>query len=290
MSDYKAVRSSLDISKRMAFYLERCDPANYSEKNRAETIRTLNDTLQGRTEQSIYTPVGIVNQICRPHFPNEILEICHDVSAFFTQKRHMLNDTYDIGYDGCHYDYKQYEKPGGRSLKVVDQALFDKAAKRGFPPKFFEETYFDQVTLYCLPKGVDFYGSTFQNCTFAVCRISVPSFVWASIYSSEFHSCVLEHADFFSASIEHTHFHDSVLSHVTFQKARLKSCNTIDCTLNNINYLNAVLDGCSFARVIPSNIHSLTAATITQSGATQEECLQNRDAIFQGLGVEQEVT
>ncbi len=174
-------------------------------------------------------------------------------------------------------------------LKIVNQKLFDRAAKHGFPPGFFRETYFDQVKLYCLPHNADAYGSLFQSCAFAVCRISGASFIGASLYSSEFYSCALDHVDFFAASFSNTHFHDSALSYVTFQKARLKDCNTIDCALDNINYLNATLDGCSLGRVTASSIYNLDSATITQGGATSEECHRNREAVFQALGVEQEV-
>ena len=218
---------------------------------------------------------------------NIIAVVRQDVQDFLRQKE-LLSQVYSKSSNSKAYHFKPYRSCDGHQLKVVDQKLFDKAAKHGFPPSFFRETYFDQVTLYCLPKHADLYGSIFQNCAFAVCRINAASFIGASLYSSEFHSCVLEHADFFNSSIVHTHFHDSALSHVTFQNARLKSCNTIDCTLDGINYLNATLDGCSFGRVTASGIRNLAAAAITRGGATAAECRQNRAAILQTLGVELE--
>ena len=220
------------------------------------------------------------------YYAGEIAILRQNIQDFQRQKM-MLTQPY-CKSSGKTYRFRTFDNSIGRSLKIVDQKLFDKAAKAGFPPEFFRETYFDQVNIYCLPEHADFYGSTFQNCAFAVCRISAPSFIGASIYSSEFHSCVLEYADFFESSIAHTHFHDSALSHVTFQKARMKSCNTIDCTLDSINYLTATLDGCSFGRVTASDVRNLDTATITQGGAGQEECRRNRDTIFQALGVEQE--
>lgn len=289
MSDYKAVRSSLDISKSIAFYLEMSDPAAFRQGDRAGTVRAINDVLQGRSEQTLETMLVELERKGGTYYAGEIAVLRRDIQDFQHQKE-LLSKVYNKGSTKASkaYRFKPYHSSGGHVLKIVNQKLFDMAAKNGFPPNFFRETYFDQVTLYCLPKGADFYGSMFQNCTFAVCRVSAASFIGASIYSSEFHSCVLEHADFFNASIAHTHFHDCTLSHVTFQKARLKSCNTINCTLNGINYLNAVLDGCSFGRVAAAGIRSLTTAAITQGGATQEECHRNRDAIFQALGVEQE--
>lgn len=286
MNDYKAVRSSLDISKSIAFYLEMSDPAAFRLRDRAGSIRTINDILQGRSEKTVEAMLAELEQKGGTYYAGEIAILRQNIQDFQRQKM-MLTQPY-CKSSGKTYRFRTFDNSIGRSLKIVDQKLFDKAAKAGFPPEFFRETYFDQVNIYCLPEYADFYGSTFQNCAFAVCRISAPSFIGASIYSSEFHSCVLEYADFFESSIAHTHFHDSALSHVTFQKARLKSCNTIDCTLDSINYLTATLDGCSFGRVTASDVRNLDTATITQGGAGQEECRRNRDAIFQALGVEQE--
>lgn len=286
MNDYKAVRSSLDISKSIAFYLEMSDPAAFRLRDRAGSIRTINDILQGRSEKTVEAMLAELEQKGGTYYAGEIAILRQNIQDFQRQKM-MLTQPY-CKSSGKTYRFRTFDNSIGRSLKIVDQKLFDKAAKAGFPPEFFRETYFDQVNIYCLPEYADFYGSTFQNCAFAVCRISAPSFIGASIYSSEFHSCVLEYADFFESSIAHTHFHDSALSHVTFQKARMKSCNTIDCTLDSINYLTATLDGCSFGRVTASDVRNLDTATITQGGAGQEECRRNRDAIFQALGVEQE--
>ena len=286
MNDYKAVRSSLDISKSIAFYLEMSDPAAFRLRDRAGSIRTINDILQGRSEKTVEAMLAELEQKGGTYYAGEIAILRQNIQDFQRQKM-MLTQPY-CKSSGKTYRFRTFDNSIGRSLKIVDQKLFDKAAKAGFPPEFFRETYFDQVNIYCLPEHADFCGSTFQNCAFAVCRISTPSFIGASIYSSEFHSCVLEYADFFESSIAHTHFHDSALSHVTFQKARMKSCNTIDCTLDSINYLTATLDGCSFGRVTASDVRNLDTATITQGGAGQEECRRNRDTIFQALGVEQE--
>ena len=289
MNDYKAVRSSLDISRSIAFYLEMSDPAAFRQADRAGSIRTINDILQGRSERTVEAMLAELEQKGGTYYAGEIAVLRQNIQDFQHQKM-ILTQPYSERSGKAYktYRFKNFDNGVGRSLKIVDQKLFDRAAKAGFPPGFFRETYFDQVTIYCLPEHADFYGSTLQDCAFAVCRISAPSFIGASIYSSQFHSCVLDHADFFSASIAHTHFRDSALSHVTFQKARLKSCNTIDCTLDSINYLTATLDGCSFGRVTASDIRHLDTAVITQGGASEEECRRNRDDIFHALGVEQE--
>ena len=215
MNDYKAVRSSLDISKSIAFYLEMSDPAAFRLGDRAGSIRTINDILQGRSEQTVEAMLADLEQKGGTYYAGEIAVLRQNIQDFQRQKT-MLTQSYSKSSSKT-YRFRTYDGGNGRSLKIVDQKLFDRAAKAGFPPEFFRKTYFDQVNIYCLPEHTDFYASIFQNCAFAVCRISDPSFIGASIYSSEFHSCVLEHADFFNASIAHTHFHDSVLSHVTFQ-------------------------------------------------------------------------
>lgn len=67
----------------------------------------------------------------------------------------------------------------------------------------------------------------------------------------------------------------------------MKSCNIIDNLLDHINFNCATMDGCAFGRVSAEEIWNLDRATITQGGATQEECRQNREAIFRALGIEQ---
>lgn len=52
-----------------------------------------------------------------------------------------------------------------------------------------------------------------------------------------------------------------------------------------INIGNCTLDGCSFARMRAKNIHRLETSTITQGGATPEECERLRVQTYQSLGV-----
>lgn len=288
MNDFKAVRSGLSISQSIISYLEKADPAAFLPGDWAKNIKVTNDILQGRSEKSVEELLTELDRTDNGYFTGELAALRQDVQDFLHQKA-LLSKTYNKGSNGTSHRFKTYRGFDGRSLKIVDQQLFDRAAKQGFPPNFFRETYFDRVQFYCLPEHADFCGSMFQECTFVVCRISAPSFIGASIYDSAFHSCVLEHGDFLGARLVYTHFHDSTLSHVTLQNARLKCCNTIDCTLNHVNYLNATLDGCSFGRVTPSDICNLPYAAITQGGATQEECRRNREAIFNALNVEQEI-
>ena len=286
MEQYKAVRSSLDISKRIAFYLEMSDIRNPRFGDRASVVRITNDILQGRSTTSVEDLLSDLEQQAGSYYADEIAVVRQDVQDFLRQKE-LLSTAY--GRSGsASYSFKHYRGCDGRTRKVIDQKLFDRAASDGFPPGFFRESYFDQVTIYCLPDHTDSFRSVFQNCAFAVCRIVGAAFDGASIYSSEIHSSLLQYVTFFQATFSHTHFHDSSLSHVSFQKARLKSCNMIDCALDSINYLDTTLDGCSFGRVTPADIRNLESATITQGGATAEECRENRAAIFRALGMGQE--
>jgi len=281
MDDYRAVRSTLDMSKSIAFYLEMSDPAGYPPEKRAGTVRAVNDILQGRSDLSLDMLHDLLEQKCTPYYAGEISAMWRDINSFMEQKA-LRSRPYNKSSSKT-YHYRTYDRDPERPLKIINQQTFDRAAKAGFPPGFFRESYFDQVTVYCLPDWADLNFSVFQSCHFAVCRINGAAFDGASIYDSRFHSVAMEHTTFFQATLAHTHFQDSGLTLVSFQKARLKSCNTMDCTLEHISYQDATLDGCAFGRVKARNIHNLLTANITQGGATEEECRQNRAAVLRTL-------
>ena len=52
MTRFQAVRSGAEISMSIADPLEQADPALYNGANRTQTIREVNDILQGRSELS----------------------------------------------------------------------------------------------------------------------------------------------------------------------------------------------------------------------------------------------
>ena len=72
MNDYKAVRSSLDISKSIAFYLEMSDPAAFRLRDRAGSIRTINDILQGRSEKTVEAMLAELEQKGGTYYAGEI--------------------------------------------------------------------------------------------------------------------------------------------------------------------------------------------------------------------------
>ena len=139
------------------------------------------------------------------------------------------------------------------------------------------------MTVYCMPEHADCNFSVFQDCTFAVCRISDARLDGTSIYGGEFHSCVIKDTIFFCASLADTHFMTAPSTAYRFKKAYLRRCNVLDCGLYSVNFLNTTLDGCSFGRVESRLIRNLHTATITQGGATEAECRQNRESIYKAL-------
>jgi len=264
-----------------------CDPVKYPPGDRAGIVRSINDTLQGRGEQTVEGLLTEMDAVCGrlAIYNSEWLMFCQAIQDFQHQKG-LLDQPYTKSSDK-QYKYRIFDLDAERPLKIVNQHLYDCAAKAGFPPNFFRETYFDRVTFYCIPDHTDFNFSYFSNCSFSVCRIREATFDGASISSSEFHSCAMQYATFYKAHITHTHFHDSTLRNVSFQEARLKSCNTVDCGLEGVGFLNATLDGCFFGRVAAHGIRNLHTATITQGGATDGEVKHNREAIFSALRPQQ---
>ncbi len=286
MHDYKAVRSGLDISKSIAFYLEMSDPAAFRLGDRAGSVKAINDILQGRSERSVESLLSELEQKGGSYYAGEIAVVRQNIQDFLHQK--------ELLYRSCGKSRDtEYTAPphiGRRPMRVINQELFDREVKKGFSPGFFQNAYFDQVTFYCLPDETDCSYSVFMNCSFAVCGIRDVSFDCTSIYDSEFYSSILSGPSFLLASIAHTHFHDCTLSHVNFNRAKMKSCNIIDCSLDHINFNCITMDGCTFGRVKSKEIWNLDRAAITQGGATHEECQRNRNAIFHALGAEQEVS
>ena len=282
MTRFQAVRSGGEISMSIADLLEQADPALYNGANRTQTIREVNDILQGRSELSFDMLYSMLEQKCGGE-TEKVEKVKRDAEAFRHQKlcrtlRYTMSGSQQYRYDTWDYDPQ-------RPLKIIGQPLFDHAAEHGFPPDFFTESYFDHVTIYCMPDNVDCSFSQFQSCQFSVCGIRGAVFDNATLDDTDFHSALLRMVNFTGASIAHSHFRDSSLVSVSFQEARLKSCLTLDCTLDRVDFLGAVLDGSSYGRVAASGIQNLPSATITQGGATQEEAERLRASVFHELAV-----
>lgn len=282
MAHFQAVRSGLAISQSIADMLERADPTQYNGANRVQTIRETNDILQDRSELSLDMLYSLLAQTCGGE-DGQVEKIRRDVEVFCVQKSNRARRYTLTGAQEYHYEMWDFDPK--RPLKIISQPLFDHAAEHGFPPDFFTESYFDHVTIYCMPDNVDCSFSQFQSCQFSVCGIRGAVFDNATLDDTDFHSALLRMVNFTGASIAHSHFRDSTLVSVSFQEARLKSCLTLDCTLDRVDFLGAVLDGSSYGRVAASGIQNLPSATITQGGATQEEAERLRASVFHELAV-----
>lgn len=281
MIDYKAVPSGLELSCRIADCLEASAPRGYAPNERPRAIRGLNDILQGRSTRSVDELLAELGKCEDIQLP----ALREDIRAFLRQKE-LLTVPYGKRPSRKRFTFKWMNGAEGRRLKIINQELYDRAAREGFPDDFFRESYFDHVTFYCLPKFADFLGSALYNCKFAVCRVTSASFIFSHIYDTEFYSSILNYVDFCSAALTHTHFRDCELSNVMAQKILMKRCNTIDCTMDGVDYAGAMLDGCTFGRITAGTIR-LDYATITQGGATAEECSRNKKAIYEALGVKE---
>ena len=208
----------------------------------------------------------------------------------FQAQKALLETPYTKPSGGKQYRYKTMDLDPARPLKVIDQQTYDRAAKAGFPKGFFQESCFDQVTLYCLPDNANCNFSRFHNCTFAVCRLAGVKFWEASLYGCEFHSCRVEYTLFPDATLSNTHFRDCAIHSAAFLRTRMSRCNTMDCAVGRLNLDGAVLDGCSYGRItrLPnSRIEALETVSFTMGGATQEEAQANRAAFFRAMGVQE---
>lgn len=283
MPDYKSVPSSLEISRRIADCLEDIDPIQYNGANRARRVQNINDRIQGRNDMPLAELLDWTERAQGGEYAARVQGLRQSIQDFQAQKA-LLATPY-TKTSGKQYKYRFMDLDPARPLKIINQQIYDWAAKAGFPLDFFRESYFDHVTLYCLPDRADCNFSRFDGCTFAVCRIQDVRFDGVSLYGSEFHSCAVSHTTFFHGILAHTHFRDCTMEWASFQRARLARCNFLDCTLDSVNFLAATLDGCSVGRCQVRNIRCLDQAEITMGGATAEECRKNRSAIFKALGV-----
>lgn len=280
MNEPRAVRSTREIARSIAYYLEMSAPENYPSGNRAKTVQEINHILQGdsrRTRDDLFAELA-EKASCHA---GEIEGLKKDILAFEAQKR--LVDRPYTKTSNKQYKYRMNTANPKQPLKIINQQLFDRAAKAGFPPDFFRESYFDHVTVYCMPDYTHCLDSVFNGCTFAVCRIAGTHFEDSRLYGSEFHSCRLSGAIFSDSTLADTHFYDCVQHRGGFIRARLNRCHMLDCLITGVTFAESALNGCSFDRVQTSQIRGLHTAAITLDGATELECRHNRDAIYQAL-------
>lgn len=273
----KTVRSSLSISRDMADYLETVDPQNYHAADRAKTIQHLNDILAGRSKESL-TPLISTSTEETP------VRLMADFSALSAQIEQMARP-FPLRH-GRARKYPVWDGSAETPLKWIDQKRYDNALKNGFPTGFFENSYFDHICFSAVPDEMTCRGSTFDGCQFTACRIHSAFFEDCTVQDTDFSNCRLCLCLFAYSNIAHTRFFDCQLCrHGGFAFSQLKNVLFRDCNMDAINIGNCTLDGCSFARMRVKNIHRLETSTITQGGATPEECERLRVQTYQSLGV-----
>lgn len=280
---FKPVRGGSEICKSIADLLERSDPISYNGANRAATIRACNDILQGRSDLSLDMLCDLLDRVCASAHAYQIRELKQEIEDFLTQKALRSRSYNKIGALKC--SLQIWDMDTHHTLKLIDQDTFDDAVQHGFPPDFFKDSYFDNVTIYCMPDGVDCSYSRFASCCFSVCGVRGAVFDHADFDNTDFHSALLQDVKFTGAGIAHSHFRDCDLLGVSFQEARMKSCWMLDCSMDHVDFRGAALDGTNFGRIKASYILNLQSASITQGGATEYEVESLRESIFEALCV-----
>ena len=274
---HQAVCSTRALSRQIVDALEQTYPEIAADYQRASLISQANDILQGRSQTSADTLTELLDKCAAgPHIKDEI-------DRFFKQRSMLLTPYTKAGTKPFVYRTYTAIGPRDKAVKVIDQALFDRAAREGFPPDFFSDSYFDHVAIYCIPDDTCCTGSAFRDCTFSVCRLVGIRFEGSTLYDTEFHSCAMNHASFCDSTLAYTHFYDCNMRRGGFIRTSVRHSNTIDCALDKVRFHNATLDNCCFSRVHVRGIRGLHTCTITKSGATEEECRRDRDAILKAL-------
>ncbi len=285
MPDYQAVLSGHEISKKIADLLEDIDSIQYNGSNRARRVRNVNDYIQGRNDMPLEPLLDWAAKADGGAYAGKVAVLRQSIRDFQAQKALLAVPYTRTSHK--QFEYKTIELEMDRPLKVIDQQIYDRAAKSGFPRNFFQESYFDHVTLYCMPDNANCNFSHFSDCSFHVCRLYGVKFWDTRLYGCEFHSCRIEFTLFPDSTLANTHFRDCSIHSAAFLRSRMTRCNTVDCSVGRLNFNGARLDGCTYGRItrLPnSRIEGLEDASITMGGATQEEVRYNRNAIFHALG------
>lgn len=182
------------------------------------------------------------------------------------------------------YRYEIFDLDPERPLKIIGQQMFDHAAEHGFPPDFFTNSYFEDVTFNPIPEGADCSCSRFQGCTF---RGPIVKCVFddAVIHDCDFEQAEVCMVNFTNTTLAHAWFRNSDLTFVSFLDARLKDGYMLDCSFDIVDFKGAFIDGVRIERAKAKYILNLHHATITERGATRDEADKLRLSIFRALRV-----
>jgi len=289
MADHQKVKSGLEISVEIADLLELAPQWRHGIKYRGRIIHEVNDIIQGRSDKTVEDLLNGLRERCRGWYSDEIERFDKEIKAFQTQKAALSTPSPVHGKDGRNIRART-EDPHP-SMRTIDQRQYDRAVQEGFPPDFFQGSYFDRVMIYYLPDGTSCEGTVFSGCHFQVCRLVNVELWDSSLYDCDFQSCYMDGVLFLDSALANTHFHDCDILSVGFIRSKLRHCSIVDCAIEKrLNLSGSVLNG-SFFRCVSlcqgGTVKGLDTATITCGGATAEEIKQLRRSIFKALDVPQ---
>ena len=88
-----------------------------------QTVRTINDILQGRTERTVDAFLIGLRNTGGEDYAQRVEEISREIQAFLTQKE-LLTQPYTKSSDK-QYKYRTFDSPIGRKLKIVNHRLYE---------------------------------------------------------------------------------------------------------------------------------------------------------------------
>lgn len=136
MSDYQAVSSGYEISKKIADLLEDIDPIQYNGSNRARRVRNVNDYIQGRNDMPLEPLLDWAAKADSEAYAGRVAAVRQMLQAFQRQKS-LLSCPYQMPYS-LKSAYKYCLPERSDRAKVIDQETFDRVAQSGFPYGFFD--------------------------------------------------------------------------------------------------------------------------------------------------------
>lgn len=267
-AEYQKVLGGFDIAKKVADFMEDCDPA-LNGSNRASRVGWVNDVLHGRAKETTGDLVISLEKLCKPGHEERQNQIGREILKFSMQQLLI-----PMRYDAPDVEMRAYQIPvedvNGRHLKIINQPIYDEAVKNGFPAGFFRDAYFHAVTFYALPERADFSSSTLLDCKFYVCAARGANFHGSSLHSTDFQTVDLSDANFTNATLAHTHFNDADMKGVGFPYARLKNCNLTHCNMWDVSLAETTLHEVRLAKIEEPRIKHFDMAVFNY-GAVEPE-------------------
>ena len=120
IDDFKAVHSSLDISRSLKYYLSMCDHEKYGDDE--NVVRALNDTLQGRGERTVEEMLAEVDAVCGgwKDYDEDRAMLRQQIQDFQQQKHFYLKSTRKPAILSTAMKYSMEEKLSTRGSMYSD--------------------------------------------------------------------------------------------------------------------------------------------------------------------------